>query len=107
VASAAVVERKGERDRVVGLLRTRVAELRALGIRGLALFGSVARDEARPDSDVDLLVDLDRQTELGFAVVGLRDELDRLLGRRVGLAFASRLRPELRERIERDLVRVF
>ena len=64
----------GERDRVVGLLRERSSELRAQGVRGLALFGSVARDEARPDSDVDLLVELDRDTKLGFGVVGLRDE---------------------------------
>lgn len=70
-------------------------------------FGFVARDEAWPDSDSDLLVNLDRQSKLGFGVFGLRNGLDRLLGRRVGLSFASRLRPELRERIERDLVRVF
>jgi predicted nucleotidyltransferase len=103
VASRSSAQRAGERERVLGLLRTHVNELRALGIRGLSLFGSVARDEALPESDVDLLVDLDSQTELGFGVVGLRDDLDR----RVGLSFVSRLRPELRQRIERDLVRVF
>ena len=96
-----------ERERVLGLLRTRAAALRAQGIHGLALFGSVARDEARADSDVDLLVELDRESELGFGVVALRQELSRLLDRQVGLAFAARLRPELRARIEPDLIRVF
>ena len=82
----------GERERIVGLLRERSGELRALGVHGLALFGSVARDEARADSDVDLLVDLNRDTTLGFGVVGLREELRTLLGRDVGLTFAARTR---------------
>lgn len=97
----------GERERVTALLRRHADELRARGIRGLALFGSVARNEARPGSDVDLLVDLDPEAGLGFGVVSLRQDLGRVLGRPVGLAFASRVRPELRARIERDLVRVF
>lgn len=98
----------GERERVVRLLQARAPELRAQGVRGLALFGSVARGEARPDSDVDLLVELEQDTELGFRVVGLQDDLRRVLGREVGLTFAgAQLRPEFRERIARDLVRVF
>ena len=96
-----------ERERVVGMLRGRASELKARGVRGLGLFGSMARGEARPDSDVDLLVDLDQESSLGFGVVGLRDELDLLLGRPVGLAFLSRLPPEVLARVERDLVRVF
>ena len=96
-----------ERERIVGLLRERSGELRAPGVRGLALFGSVARGEARSDSDVDLLVDLDPDAKLGFGVVGLRDDLQRLLGREVGLSFASRAAPEFRRRIAPDLVRVF
>jgi predicted nucleotidyltransferase len=100
-------QRAGERERTVELLRSRAAELRAQGVRGLALFGSVARGEARPGSDVDLLVELDHETELGFGVVSLRQELNRLVGRPVGLAFASRISPDFRARIERDLVRVF
>ncbi|MFZ1431577.1 MAG: nucleotidyltransferase domain-containing protein [Geminicoccaceae bacterium] len=97
----------GVRERVVGLLRSRAGVLRAQGVRGLTLFGSVARDEARPDSDVDLLVELDQDTKLGFRVVGLQDDLRRLLGRDVGLTFAGQLRPEFRARIAGDLVPVF
>ena len=97
----------GERERVVGLLRERSGELRARGVRGLALFGSVARGEARPDSDVDLLVELDPDTTLAFGVVSLQDDLARLLGREVGLTFAGQLRPEFRARIAADLVPVF
>lgn len=107
MASGMVERRAGERKRVTALLREHADELRARGIRGLALFGSVARNEARPDSDLDLLVDVDPETGLGFGVVSLRQELGRALGRPVGLAFASRVRPDLRARIERDLVRIF
>ena len=103
----AVERMVGERERVVGLLRARSGALRAQGVRGLALFGSVARGEARPDSDVDLLVELDQDTKLGFRVVGLQDDLRRLLGREVGLTFAGQLRPEFRARIASDLVPVF
>lgn len=107
MASGTVERRAGERERVTALLRGYVDELRARGIRGLALFGSVARNEARPDSDVDLLVDVDPEAGLGFGVVRLSQDLGRALGRPVGLAFASRVRPELRVRIERDLVWIF
>ncbi|MHB1224778.1 MAG: nucleotidyltransferase family protein [Gemmatimonadaceae bacterium] len=47
------------RDRVVERLRSAEPEIRALGVRRLALFGSVVRGQARPDSDVDLLVQFD------------------------------------------------
>jgi predicted nucleotidyltransferase len=96
-----------ERERIHSLLRARASELRARGIRRLDLFGSVARDEAHPDSDVDLLAELDAGADLGFGVVSLKDEIDQLLGRPVGLAFASRLCPGVRASIERDLVHVF
>jgi predicted nucleotidyltransferase len=105
--ASGTLQRTGERERVVELLRGRAEELRAQGISGLAVFGSVARDEAGPGSDVDLLIELDREAELGFGVVSLRHELDQLVGRPVGLAFASRISPDFRARIERDLVRVF
>lgn len=54
------------------------------GVSLLALYGSVARDEAETDSDVDLLVELERP--LGFAFVDLASELEEHLGRPVDLA---------------------
>jgi uncharacterized protein len=48
-----------KRDEIVKTLKEREADLRAQGVTHAALFGSVARDEQRPDSDIDILVDLD------------------------------------------------
>jgi predicted nucleotidyltransferase len=57
-------------------LRTREAELRAAGIRRLALFGSVARGEARPSSDIDLVAELDPAARMDLIrLVALEQEL--------------------------------
>jgi uncharacterized protein len=47
------------RDDAIRLLKECEPKLRARGVLGLSLFGSTARDEARPDSDLDVLIDLD------------------------------------------------
>jgi predicted nucleotidyltransferase len=65
-------------------------ELRAFceryGIRRLAFFGSVLREDFRPDSDVDVLVDCEEGAEPGLLeLVGIQDELSTLLGRQVDL----------------------
>ena len=77
-------------------------DLVRLGARRLGLFGSFARDEARPDSDVDLLVDLDHHTFDRY--MDLKLYLEDLLGRRVDLVLADRIKPALRERILRGVI---
>ena len=54
-------------------------------IRRLALFGSVLRDDFRPDSDVDVLVEFKPGTRVGLRFFGIQEELSELLGRRVDL----------------------
>jgi uncharacterized protein len=79
-------------------------ELDKLGIKSLALFGSVARSRARPGSDIDLLVEFHRTPDLiEFAGVKLR--LEELLGRRVDLVTRGGIRPELRSRILKEAIR--
>jgi predicted nucleotidyltransferase len=66
--------------------RARIADFcRRNHIRRLALFGSVLRDDFRPDSDVDVLVDFEPGRTPGLAFFALEDELSRLLGRKVDL----------------------
>lgn len=74
-------------------------------VRSLALFGSVARDEARADSDVDVLVEFDGPTTFDRHM-GLLVYLEDLLGCRVDVVTAKGLRPGRRLAIEQDLVRV-
>ncbi len=54
-------------------------------IRKLALFGSVLREDFRPDSDVDVLVEFEEGHVPGFAFAGLERELTALIGRKVDL----------------------
>ena len=78
------------------------------GIRSLALFGSTARGEAGPDSDLDLLVELDPAAEIGLiGYIGLENRLSRLLGHRVDLATRDALPPPLRERVDAEARAVF
>jgi len=67
------------------------------------VFGSVARGEDRPDSDVDLIADLPPGMSL-FGLSRLQAELEAILGTRVDLVPAQDLKPDVRSRAERDLV---
>lgn len=95
-----------DRDDVVAVLRSNAPELRGLGVRHLAVFGSVARGEAGPDSDVDVLLDLDPAASL-LRVVRIRDRLTALLGRPVDVAELEAMRPTLREAARREAVHAF
>ena len=79
-------------------------DLRRLGISSLLVFGSVARDEARPGSDLDLIAEFDRPVGyLGLARV--QRELERLLGCSIDLATPGMIRQEFRDRIYAEAVR--
>jgi predicted nucleotidyltransferase len=71
------------------------------GAHNVRLFGSVARREARSDSDLDVLVDLEPDRSL-FDLGGLLMELESLLGCKVDVVTEQGLRPRIRERVLRD-----
>jgi uncharacterized protein len=79
-------------------------ELGAMGVRSLDLFGSVARGEASPDSDVDLLVEFDRPIGL-FHFFRVQHRLEEILGTRVDLVMRDAVKPQLRDRILAEAVR--
>ena len=72
-------------------------------MQSLALFGSVVRDEARADSDVDILVEFARPVGL-LAFLRLKRYLEDILGRPVDLVTSKALRPQWRERIIREAI---
>ena len=82
-----------------------IAAAAAHGIQNLRVFGSVARGEDRPDSDVDLLADLPPGLSL-FRLARAEADLETILGTRVDLIPAADLKPGVRERAERDLVQL-
>ena len=95
--------RKGE---VLALLREHKPVMAArFGVVELALFGSTIRDEARPDSDVDILVSFDRPTD-PECYFGVQFYIEDLLGRPVDLVTDKALRAELRPYVEAEAVRV-
>ncbi len=73
-------------------------ELTSAGVRRLGVYGSVARSEARQDSDVDVLVEFDQTPDL-FELAALRERLAEILERPVDLATPQGLKPRLRDRI--------
>ncbi len=80
------------------------AEIAELGVRSLELFGSVVRDEAGPESDVDLLVEFERPIGL-FHYVRVQKRLQAILGSRVDLVMKGAVKPQLRARILGEAVR--
>ncbi len=91
---------------VLSTLRAQQAELHArFGVTRLTLFGSVARDEAGQDSDVDLLVEFDRPVGL-FRFIELQNHLEGLLGCGVDLGPPQSLKPRIRDRVLAEAVRV-
>lgn len=71
-------------------------------IKRLALFGSILRDDFRPESDVDVLVEFEPGARTGFAFFGMQDELSQILGRRVDLNTPECLSKYFRDRVLRE-----
>ena len=89
-------------DAVLSTLEPRTQELRRLGVRRLALFGSMARGEAAPDSDLDFLVELQPKTFDSY--MDTKFFLERLFGMRVDLVLMDTLKPRLKDMILREAV---
>ena len=75
------------------------------GLRSLAFFGSMARGDDHEGSDMDVLATFEGPASFD-RYMGLKLELEDMLGRPVDLATPQTLRPELRARVEKDLIRV-
>ena len=91
-------------DRLIEIHREEIKQLAALrGASRVRVFGSRARGEARPDSDVDILVDLDKGRS-ALALGGLLMDLQDLLGKRVEVVTPKALHPKIRENILKQAV---
>jgi uncharacterized protein len=96
------------RDDVIARLKKTEPALRAVGVGALYLFGSHARDEAGPDSDVDVFVDPAPDKAFGFApFMDAYEALGEVVGARLDYGTRKGLHPLLRSDIEREAIRVF
>ena len=96
-----------KRNAAIELIRSIEPAIRALGASALYLFGSTARDEARPLSDIDVFIDRDATKKLGLIELGeLEHLLEATLGTKVDLATRDALHPVLKPEIERTAIRV-
>jgi len=90
----------------IAVIHDHLPELsQSFGVRKLAVFGSVARDQATGASDVDVLVEFEKPTTMD-GYFGLKERLEELLGASVDLATRSMLKPRLRAVVEREAVDV-
>ena len=95
-----------KQDVVLKILKQQNAELaKQFGVKSLFLFGSVARNEATPISDVDLLVEFNRPVGY-FGLFALQDYLEKLLGCPVDLGTPDSLKPHMRERVMGEAIHV-
>lgn len=92
------------RSEVFDLLENQRESLRQFGVKELGIFGSFARNEQTPESDVDVLVDLKRETFRDF--MGLLSFLEKLFGRKVDLVMKDSIKPIIRDRILKETIYV-
>lgn len=95
-----------ERKDIISKIKAQQEELQKLGVKSLCLFGSVARDEATQNSDVDLLVELERPAGL-FKLSKVEHYLEESLGCAVDLGTKSALREHCRPTVIKDLIQIF
>ena len=88
------------RDEILDKLRADKSALDEYGVRAIGVFGSVARGEAGPESDVDVVVDYDSAKLPGlFGFMELREHLEQVLGHKVDLVMRDGIHPALKDDI--------
>jgi len=118
-ALRALLEREGEpartpgkrppkKDEILTALATLEKPLRERGLKSLAVFGSVIRGEARTESDIDVLVDVEPDARFSLIdLVALKDFLEDRLNRKVDVVTKSGLESTIRDRVLSEAESVF
>lgn len=96
------------REDVIAVLKAHELELRKQGVAHAALFGSLARGDARPDSDIDVMVELDPEARVGlWGYAGVCTYISDLFATKVDVAQRAGLKPHVRPSAERDAIYAF
>jgi uncharacterized protein len=96
------------REEAIEKLKGQADAIKALGATSLYLFGSVARDDAGPESDLDLFIDYDKKKKFSLLdLVGIKHHLEDELSIEVDLTTRNSLHPRLKTKIENSAIRIF
>ena len=96
------------RDEVIAKLRAHERELKEAGIVRLSLFGSTARNDRRPESDIDLLASFDDSRRISLLdIVHIQNQIADLLGCAVDLIEEGTLKPRVKRNVDAEAVRAF
>lgn len=94
-------------EEIKKILREEKTNLSRLGIERIGIFGSIIRGEARPDSDIDILIDLAPDSELTlFSLIEIEQRLSEKLDSKIDLVLSSDLKPYIAERVLSEVVYV-
>ena len=100
--------RSPKASEILEILRTAAPRLRELGVEHLSLFGSTARGTQRPDSDIDLLLDLDKQRKIDLLdYAGIVAEIQKMVPQHVDVALRKTLKARVARNVGRDEIRAF
>jgi hypothetical protein len=95
------------RDEIIAKLKEVAPALRAEGVKRLAIFGSRARGDAREDSDLDVLIDVDDAKFSGLSIVGVQHIIKQATGIETQAEMRRSIEPRFARRIADDVIEVF
>lgn len=94
-----------DKKRALQILREhRVVLTETYGVRKIGLFGSIVRDQLRPESDIDIVVEIETEKKQLHNFLALRRYLENQLGRPVDLGIESALKPVIRGSVEEEII---